>query len=332
MRELLFLLVSIVGVAALNGDTSVRRLLSRRLKRKKSGITYSPPNCMKDRNYDGQTCVVRCHGKDACDGNKFPTPKSPAVKTLIVRCTGSGDDKPCKGQLVFPKGQSIYLMCLSGLCDGINKEYTRHVDFLYCARNKCEGGALRNKNVDKIETKENGLVTVLFTNGLTVGADPNKDNAAGFVVDCMGAWDNWSACAPCGTSTQHRVYQVTRPASQGGNICNAVNQQRQERGCNKAPCKCANPPVAPLNGQMTLSSGNEDGSEATFSCNNGFTLVGSNKVICESKTNNQPWPPATAICTGSLLGGVIKQFSLSVVMAMCILSKLCVEFCSYELL
>ena len=91
--------------------------------------------------------------KITCDGNRFSTPKSPDVKNIIVRCTGSDDDKPCKGQLEFPQGPSIYLMCLSGLCDGINKEYTKHVDYLYCAKNKCEGSDLKNKHVKKSKQK-----------------------------------------------------------------------------------------------------------------------------------------------------------------------------------
>ena len=64
---------------------------------------------MNDRNYDCQTYVVRCHVKDTCDVNKFPIPKSSVIKTLIVRCTDGGNDRPCKGkgQLEFPKGQTI---------------------------------------------------------------------------------------------------------------------------------------------------------------------------------------------------------------------------------
>jgi hypothetical protein len=66
------------------------------------------------------------------------------------------------------------------------------------------------------------------------------------LVNCVGAWDNWSACAAtCDginttaprTGTRTRTYRVTRPVSNGGRTCPiADNTTETNSTCQKTDC------------------------------------------------------------------------------------------------
>ena len=125
------------------------------------------------------------------------------------------------------------------------------------------------------------------------------------VADCEGAWEAWGACTQeCGNSgTQTRFYRVTRQATPGGRACPFAPNQKQARECNRIACQCTKKlPVAPANGKVSFSAGNDVGSEASFLCNPGFRLAddaAQTTVVCAAKTTTDSWPPvATAKCIG----------------------------------
>ena len=229
---MLFLFASIGVVAGTGDNVARRRLLA---PRRRLGFGYSPSNCMDDRGFRGDTCVVLCDGKDACDNRRINKPASNTVKSVIVRCTGLKDDVPCKGGISFPGGVDVYLMCLSGTCDGIDEEYLRDVDYQYCAPNECNSAG-SSKNIDQVTTQQ-GVTVVVFNNKVTVGADPNNNKVVGVVVDCTGNWRQWGQCTQaCGSGTQTRNYQVIDPGTTGGKPCDYSQDQQQSQTCNPQLC------------------------------------------------------------------------------------------------
>ena len=60
---------------------------------------------------------------------------------------------------------------------------------------------------------------------------------------------------------------------------------------------------APENGAVTKTSDDHHGSEATFSCDNGFTLNGANPITCDAESADVDWPApnTTPQCTRTLV-------------------------------
>ena len=55
------------------------------------------------------------------------------------------------------------------------------------------------------------------------------------------------------------------------------------------------------NGDFTKSNGDLHGSVATFTCDNGFELVGGASITCSAASADTPWPTAQPTCAGALL-------------------------------
>ena len=62
---------------------------------------------------------------------------------------------------------------------------------------------------------------------------------------------------------------------------------------------CSDRPLAPDNGAVVVSAGDEHTSVATFTCDAGYTLSGSISVICDASTNGASWPSSDASCSGT---------------------------------
>ena len=59
---------------------------------------------------------------------------------------------------------------------------------------------------------------------------------------------------------------------------------------------------APAGGAVTKSDGDNHGSEATFSCDDGFTFNGANPITCDAASADADWPApnTTPQCTRKL--------------------------------
>jgi len=56
-------------------------------------------------------------------------------------------------------------------------------------------------------------------------------------INCVGAWTAWSGCSPsCGDGSQSKRYNVSVPASGGGDACLFANGQTQIQPCNNGAC------------------------------------------------------------------------------------------------
>ena len=54
----------------------------------------------------------------------------------------------------------------------------------------------------------------------------------------------------------------------------------------------------PKNGRVSLTDGDRHGSTATFTCNDGYEIVGTKSITCDAKEADEEWPPSSATCNG----------------------------------
>ena len=70
----------------------------------------------------------------------------------------------------------------------------------------------------------------------------------------------------------------------------------------KSVVQC-DPLVNPDNGQVSVSS-NDFGSDASYSCDTGYNLVGTSAVTCQA---DQQWSGSPPTCESMLIGFIIRN-------------------------
>ena len=65
------------------------------------------------------------------------------------------------------------------------------------------------------------------------------------------------------------------------------------------PTSCSGVPDQIANGDVTKSNGDRHGSVATFACEAGYTLTGSESITCDAPSADAQWPQAPE-CIGVL--------------------------------
>ena len=84
-----------------------------------------------------------------------------------------------------------------------------------------------------------------------------------------------------------------------GSITWAGDSTTSESACTAT--KCTDFVESLANGDFTKSNGDLHGSVATFTCDNGFELVGGASITCSAASADTPWPTAQPTCAGALL-------------------------------
>ena len=100
-------------------------------------ISYSPEGCM-DAEYNGSTCTIACHVKDACNFKSIKVPQ--AIDTLIIRCAPKQPGhSTCKDELRLGNQQvTVYVICFNDGCKDINGLDRNRFPYVYCEPAKKE--------------------------------------------------------------------------------------------------------------------------------------------------------------------------------------------------